>query len=279
MYSEIISTASSEEMEHFFDLNVGKSIFVGGVDRAGTTKVASTLNTRMGCFLPELFLATEVFLFKNNEVEISNLVNFFNSYQGKYFQREYFRDVKNVQVFFNQVVRYIHGVQFGEFIESSPRNLENYHFINKNFDAAFIFMVRDIEEVWQSYVKNGWRPKIKSIFIDHYLNKIKLINSLPKRDNIIVVDYREIGDLEDCVNKLPVRYNCKSVVEVVSEFQSYTESQHKLISERFSCGKPISKSMLSSMGEKNSYLYTSIMGERKSRPILSLLVAMLELLR
>ena len=264
-----------EKIKSFFEIQRGRSLFVGGMDRAGTTKVGEIFHRKLGLFVPEVFLAVEVSFACGASFNYSKLENFFDSYQGKYFEKNKFALINSVEEVFKATMECVHDVSEAPIIETSPRNLENYRFLSDNVNAGFIFMVRDLDQVWASYRKNGWRPRNKSNFISHYLHKLQLLNLVKDKDNVIICDYNDIAGLERISSTMPRCYQGLDVDSVFRKFQDYTVRQHKLVSAEFR-GVHNNVSFLSALANRNSFIYSSYLGKRKNKLWVRVLIEALE---
>lgn len=271
-------TSTSSKVESFFESQHGRSLFVGGIDRAGTTKVGEIFHQKLGLFIPEIFLAVEIAFACWPNLNSSKLRNFFDSYQGKYFDCKNFEDVKSIEEFFKIIIGSVHNVADAPLIETSPRNLENYQFLSDNVNAGFIYMVRDLDQVWASYRKNGWAPKNKNKFINHYFKKLQLLNLVKDRDNVIICDYSDISRFEQRSLTMPNIFEGLKMDSILSNFQNYTIEQHKLVGSSFSVvNNRVDR--LSSAASLNSFVYSSYLGKLRNNLWTRLIIELLEKVR
>lgn len=201
-------------------------LFVGGIDRSGTTKVGHLLGCLDFKVIQEVssitanLILSEVSDSGGSKLEkkvlaLSEYYSYLNKFQT---QSKY----EKFKCFYHEV----YNVK-GKFIETSPVNLEMYHLLRElDLNVCFIFLKRDINDLWVSYKTLSWGPISFSELTKEVERKLLQINGLRGADDVLVIDYSEIGILEQLVP-------AESFELDKHEIPEFTRAQHKLVLEPF----------------------------------------------
>jgi hypothetical protein len=232
----------------------GDNIFVGGIDRSGTTKIGQIFHQKTSLMLPELFLLVEPIILNGGTVDKKSMKNIFQVFVETYQGRSLNLNPKNISNFLGsnqditliEVLNFIKHEIYGKssatgFVETSPRNLTNSLLIRGvDTNSHFIFTYRDPFDVWMSHVNVGWGPSSINLFINNILDSSMLLSYWSKvKKNVLVLNYNQIGILENIVNecKEGVDKDQQSAIKILLKKSNYTVRQHSNIDKNFKLKK------------------------------------------
>jgi hypothetical protein len=215
------------------NLKESNIILVGGMDRAGTTKVGSVISKQLNAYLiPEIFPLTLCVLNFPEKYSIE-LNLFLISYRGRDLDEHLKQILLSIKLNLDlnnteRIDKFWCDIQINigkKIVETSPINLE----ITSGLDCEHISLVylnRKIEDIWSSHKKILWGPCTPFDMIRDFERRTTLINSIKDKSNSISFSYNEIPDFEQMLEWKEEGFNLNSLPE-------FTQKQHENVSKKF----------------------------------------------
>ncbi|MBT5492362.1 hypothetical protein HOK00_09095 [bacterium] len=211
------------------NLKESKIILVGGMDRSGTTKIGSLISKQLDAYLiPEIF-PVSLCVLNYPENYYNEVKKFLKSYRGKEIDQQLKTILLNLELnSSDRILKFWDKIQKGigkRIVETSPINLEITAGINDN-NISFIYLYRDIKDIWSSHKKIFWGPSTPFDMIRDFERRLTLLNSLKNKNNTIVLKYNLIYDFEKLLG-------WKEDSSNFSDLPSFTKEQHLNIDKKF----------------------------------------------
>lgn len=212
-------------------------IFIGGVDRSGTTLLAKLLVERgFGISGPETVFKER--LLRANKPEDAYSV----MYQDWRFRRIWntnyrFNEQSDLQENFRGLFEALNGPSAvgSAVIDHTPHNIRLSDKISQNFeDAVFIHIIRDPRSIFNSIRKLDWGARTAFRSAIYWYRNMLLSENVLRRSGVkwAEVKFEDLlSNPDEAITKLQLELDLKEQTSVTGEFSlpRYTQGQHALV--------------------------------------------------
>jgi hypothetical protein len=201
------------------------AVFIGGLDRSGTTKVGAIISSlgftgiqEVSSISSHLLLSPEINSFPELVDKKGLGLEAYHSFVDLDIQDR----IEKVSHFYLNIFN-----NKGKFVETSPNNLEMYYFLSRiGLKTLFVFLKRDINDLWCSYKKLDWGPCSFSDLTREVERKALQLSGLQDNDDVLVLSYEDISVLERGLAKA-------GDIKEKFELADFTKKQHSLVFQKF----------------------------------------------